>query len=90
MYLYWSIFGMEDLEYLHLTDQSKVLEAAGLFIYGFFFILVVLVLLNALIAVMSNVYIEVEVSMGFNYHNDKMISIQQPLQLEKNLRYLKG
>ena len=67
IYLYWSIFGLETIEPLSLEDQAWVIQAAGKFIYAVFYILVVVVLLNALIAVMSTAYNNVEVSdMGGN------------------------
>ena len=46
---------------LTLRNQAVVMQAAGTILYGMFYVFVVVVLLNALIAVMSNVYNEVEV-----------------------------
>ncbi|XP_072035080.1 short transient receptor potential channel 5-like [Amphiura filiformis] len=60
IYLYWSALGLEDQRPLTLDNQAFVLEAAGLVLYGMFYVLLIIVLLNALIAVMSEVYNEVE------------------------------
>ncbi len=62
VYLYWSALGLEDQEALKLDNQAQILEAAGLILYGMFYVFLIIVLLNALIAVMSEVYNAVEVS----------------------------
>ncbi|XP_072049390.1 short transient receptor potential channel 5-like [Amphiura filiformis] len=60
IYLYWSVFGLESMEPLELNNQAWILQASGITLYALFYVLVVVVLMNALIAVMSNVYNEVE------------------------------
>ncbi|XP_072044432.1 uncharacterized protein [Amphiura filiformis] len=62
VYLYWSLFGLQDPNRLDLSNQAKVLETTGYLIYALFFVLVGLVLLNALIAVMTEVYNEIEIN----------------------------
>ena len=61
IYLYWSVFGLESMEPLQLPSQAWILQAAGTTLYAMFYVFVVVVLLNALIAVMSAVYNQVEV-----------------------------
>ena len=61
MYLFWSVMGMEDNQPLQLSNQAMVIEYAGLILYAFFYVLMIIVLLNALIAVMSEAYNSVEV-----------------------------
>ena len=65
VYLYWSIMGLEAMDPLTLDNQATVIEGAAKAIYSFFYVLVIIVLLNALVAVMSNVYNEVEVRMDW-------------------------
>ena len=50
------------MEVLQLPNNAHMLETAGMLMYAMFYVFVVVVLLNALIAVMSQVYTEVEVS----------------------------
>ena len=61
IYLYWSMFGLESRNALNLVSQAWILQMAGYILYAMFYILIVIVLLNALIAIMSNVYNDVEV-----------------------------
>ena len=63
VYLYWSTFGLETMDPLMLPSDAWVLSMAGNLLYAMFYVFVVVVLLNALIAVMSNVYNDVEVSL---------------------------
>ncbi|XP_063959639.1 short transient receptor potential channel 5-like [Lytechinus pictus] len=58
--LYWSLFGLIDRKSLSLEGMPAVIEGAGGLLYASFYIFAVLVLLNALIAVMSNVFNKVE------------------------------
>ena len=53
--------GLEAMDPLTLDNQATVIEGAAKAIYSFFYVLVIIVLLNALVAVMSNVYNQVEV-----------------------------
>ena len=62
MTLYWSLFGLIDRGSLTIKAMPEVIRSAGELLYGAFYIFAVLVLLNALIAVMSNVFNKVEVS----------------------------
>ena len=59
--LYWSVFGLMPMSDLHLRKQEVVMETAGSLLYASFYVLLIIVLLNALIAVWSNVYNEIEV-----------------------------
>lgn len=59
--LYWSLFGLMPREAVQSNTIPRVLESAGTLLYASFYIFTVVVLLNALIAVMSNVYNQVEV-----------------------------
>ncbi|XP_071842924.1 short transient receptor potential channel 7-like isoform X4 [Apostichopus japonicus] len=58
--LYWSLFGLMPREAVQSNTIPRVLESAGTLLYASFYIFTVVVLLNALIAVMSNVYNQVE------------------------------
>ncbi|XP_072049788.1 LOW QUALITY PROTEIN: short transient receptor potential channel 1-like [Amphiura filiformis] len=58
--LYWSVFGLNAMNVLELPQNAYMLERAGHFMYAIFYMFVVVVLLNALIAVMSQVYTQVE------------------------------
>ncbi|XP_011666677.2 short transient receptor potential channel 3 isoform X1 [Strongylocentrotus purpuratus] len=60
MSLYWSLFGLIDRDSLNIKATPDVIRGAGELLYGAFYIFAVLVLLNALIAVMSNVFNKVE------------------------------
>ncbi|XP_033641741.1 short transient receptor potential channel 4-like [Asterias rubens] len=58
--LYWSLFGLMPVEDLQLPGDYVVKETAGSVLYATFYVLIVVVLLNALIAVWSNLYNEIE------------------------------
>ncbi|XP_063959299.1 short transient receptor potential channel 4-like [Lytechinus pictus] len=58
--LFWSLFGLIGIDILNLPANQQVQQIAGVVMYVLFHLLAVLVLLNALIAVMSNVYNAVE------------------------------
>ncbi|XP_072048694.1 uncharacterized protein [Amphiura filiformis] len=60
MYLFWSALGFQDQGALALSNQAVVIETAGVLLYAAFYVLMVIVLLNALIAVMSKTYHSVE------------------------------
>ncbi|XP_072165972.1 short transient receptor potential channel 4-like [Diadema setosum] len=60
MSLYWSLFGLVSISDLSVAGTTQVTIGAGTLLYAFFYIFAVLVLLNALIAVMSNVFNKVE------------------------------
>lgn len=74
--LYWSTFGLNAIDVLKLPQSAKMLEIAGLLMYAMFYVFVVVVLLNALIAVMSEVYSEVEVMALLVYHAYYKISTE--------------
>eukprot|EP00057_Strongylocentrotus_purpuratus_P035319 XP_798568.2 PREDICTED: short transient receptor potential channel 4 [Strongylocentrotus purpuratus] len=58
--LFWTLFGMIGIDILSLPANQRVQQIAGVGMFVLFHLLAVLVLLNALIAVMSNVYNAVE------------------------------
>ncbi|XP_071842699.1 transient-receptor-potential-like protein [Apostichopus japonicus] len=58
--LYWSLFGLIPAKSVKMDSIPRVLESMGELLYASFYVFTVLVLLNALIAVMSNVYNVVE------------------------------
>ncbi|XP_022106151.1 uncharacterized protein LOC110987534 isoform X2 [Acanthaster planci] len=54
--LYWSLFGMIELDVLMLSSKHSVAEVVGTFMFVMYHIMVVLVMLNALIGMLSNTY----------------------------------
>lgn len=60
--LYWSLFGLISKSSVESDKLPEVMVYMGNLLYASFYVFTVLVLLNALIAVMSNVYNVVEVS----------------------------
>ncbi|XP_071477341.1 short transient receptor potential channel 4-like [Diadema antillarum] len=58
--LYWSMYGFMGTDILQLPAEQQSLYVAGLTLFALFNILAILVLLNALIAIMSNVYNAIE------------------------------
>ncbi len=68
--LFWALFGLEPLEIIKLdvNGQQEVehyfTEAVGTLLYALYLMFAVVVMLNALIAMMSNTYTRVEVSDG--------------------------
>ncbi|XP_072045829.1 short transient receptor potential channel 5-like [Amphiura filiformis] len=58
--LFWSIFNILGKEELHLRSQYKITSIVGQILYAVYLILVVVVMLNALIAMLSNTYTRVE------------------------------
>ena len=59
--LLWSLFNLIDPNELVVDDDLYFTEYVGKFIYATFMVVGVVVLLNALIAMMSNTYTRVEV-----------------------------
>ena len=61
--LFWSLFDLADTEELevHPTAGMVFTESVGLILYASYLIIAVVVMLNALIAMMSNTYTRVEV-----------------------------
>ncbi len=69
--LFWALFGSNDLSVLNIKNgDQKVTEWLGQFIYALYLLVAVIVLLNALIAMMSSTYTRVQVKGG-------LISISQ-------------
>ncbi|XP_071842592.1 short transient receptor potential channel 5-like isoform X3 [Apostichopus japonicus] len=59
--LFWSLFGLVDLEMLSLIpDDHMVTKQLARVMFGFYMMVAVVVMLNALIAMMSNTYTRVE------------------------------
>nr|AGJ70290.1 transient receptor potential channel C [Terebratalia transversa] len=54
--LYWGIYNMIDLEHFTLKEDHYVTQLLGKFMYGTYSLIAVVVLLNMLIAMMSNSY----------------------------------
>ena len=67
--LFWTLFGMIGIDILSLPANQRVQQIAGVGMFVLFHLLAVLVLLNALIAVMSNVYNAVEVCRPTSYQS---------------------
>ncbi len=60
--LFWALFGMNELSTLTFDEADLILtESLGQFMYALYLLIAVIVLLNALIAMMSNTYARVEV-----------------------------
>ena len=62
--LFWALFGLESLSIIELQDDVNhyFTEAVGTLLYALYLMFAVVVMLNALIAMMSNTYTRVEVS----------------------------
>ncbi|XP_072030293.1 short transient receptor potential channel 3-like [Amphiura filiformis] len=59
--LFWALFGLSDLEVLQIPKGNlKLTESLGHFIYSLYLLVAVIVLLNALIAMMSSTYAKVQ------------------------------
>ncbi|XP_038045260.1 short transient receptor potential channel 5-like isoform X2 [Patiria miniata] len=58
--LFWSLFDLMDLDNLTMASDLKFSEAIGTALYAAYSVLGVVVLMNALIAMMSNTYTRVE------------------------------
>ena len=54
--LYWAIYGLIDLEDAHLDEPHKFTELVGKLMFGAYSLIAIVVLLNMLIAMMSNSY----------------------------------
>ena len=54
--LFWSIFGYLDPNELDLTDQHNIIEVFGLILLACFYLAVIIILVNMLIAMMSKSY----------------------------------
>lgn len=60
-FLFWTMFGMANQEYVDMHDYALA-EFVGRIFYGIFTLLIVIVLLNMLIAMISNSFQRIEVS----------------------------
>ncbi|XP_077985059.1 short transient receptor potential channel 4-like isoform X2 [Glandiceps talaboti] len=58
--LFWSIFGLVELSSLKVKADHASVENFGLILYAFYYVIAVVVLLNLLIAVMSDTYSKIE------------------------------
>lgn len=54
--LYWAIYGLIDLEDAHLKEPHHFTELIGKLMFGSYSLIAIIVLLNMLIAMMSNSY----------------------------------
>ena len=60
--LFWSLFGLESLEIITVNHaKHHFTEAVGTILFALYMMFAVVVMLNALIAMMSNTYTRVEV-----------------------------
>ena len=60
--LFWSLFGMTELESLQIQEgELGLTESLGHFMFALYLLVAVIVLLNALIAMMSSTYTRVQV-----------------------------
>ena len=66
--LFWALFGLPDMSVVDFTSavdaEHYFTETVGNFLYATYHVIAIVVLLNVLIAMMSNTYTRVEV--GFN------------------------
>ena len=60
--LYWSIYGLVDLEHAELNEKHAITELIGKLMFGSYSFIAFIVLLNMLIAMMSNSYQIISVS----------------------------
>lgn len=67
-FLFWTMFGMANQEYVDMHDYALA-EFVGRIFYGIFTLLIVIVLLNMLIAMISNSFQRIEVS-TYSMKND--------------------
>ena len=63
MTLFWSLFDLMDLDNLMIDPSLRFTETVGTMMYVCFSVVGVVVLVNALIAMMSNTYTRVEVKL---------------------------
>ena len=66
--LFWALFGLPDLDILDLRHANHTFtEGVGTGLYAVYHIIAIVVLMNVLIAMMSNTYTRIEVGfrMGF-------------------------
>ena len=66
-FLFWTMFGMANQEYVDMP-QYVVAEFVGRVLYGIFTLIIVIVLLNMLIAMITNSFQKIEVKRFFLCH----------------------
>nr|XP_054767390.1 transient receptor potential-gamma protein-like [Lytechinus pictus] len=66
--LYWAIYGETTTSSLKLSDNLWFTQMVGIFLYGIYVTLVVTIMLNALIAMLSNTYSRVEENARKEWH----------------------
>lgn len=67
--LFWASFGMVGLETFELEGIKSYTRFWGLLMFGSYSVINVIVLLNLLIAMMSNSYAMIDVSICFFFHS---------------------
>ena len=70
--LFWALFGLSEIENLSLESGLHLTESVGHFMYALYLLVAVIVLLNALIAMMSSTYAKVQVR--DSYDNDLVLN----------------
>lgn len=64
--LFWALFGLPDLEILDLKGiEHTFTEFIGIMLYAAYHVIAIVVLLNVLIAMMSNTYTRIEVILTY-------------------------
>ncbi|CAH1268040.1 TRPC7 [Branchiostoma lanceolatum] len=58
--LFWSMFGLSEVKGVHLRYDHKFIENVGYILFGAYNVITVVVLINMLIAMISNSYQEIE------------------------------
>lgn len=71
-FLFWTMFGMANPEYVDMQD-FLLAEFVGRIFYGIFTLLIVIVLLNMLIAMISNSFQRIEVSKTSVSHEERFL-----------------
>ena len=65
--LFWTIFGDMDIDSLFLPANLWMTYETGLLLYAVYVVMVVIIMLNALIAMLSNTYSRVEVEDEYSF-----------------------
>lgn len=61
--LFWALFGHVDMSTFNTSDQAQITEVTGHLLFATYSLASVLVALNLLIAMLSNTYKKVDVSL---------------------------
>jgi transient receptor potential cation channel subfamily C len=59
MLFHWAIYGLVDLDHAELNEKHEFTEFVGKLMFGSYSLIAFIVLLNLLIAMMSNSYIDI-------------------------------